>query len=162
MQDGTRSPTAVLISHLIPLSRRPIAVSEKGIDLLTVSLTVLLTATHLLPGCFCHSQLSPRGRRGDSCWCCFCRQFWLLSFSVLAGHQGAVELLTNTGKLRSTFLSPLSACQPAVSTSKHLPADIPSQTSQEKLWPWFRSSRVEGKDTTFQKGEVFSVYTIVD
>lgn len=73
-----------------------------------------------------------------------------------------MELLTN-GKVEE-HISFSSICLPASSLHQQasLPADIPSQTAQEKLWPWFRSSRVEGKDTTFQKGEVFSVYTIVD
>lgn len=35
---------------------------------------------------------------------CFCRPFWLFSFSPLGGHQGAKELLTSVGKLRSTIL----------------------------------------------------------
>lgn len=57
-----------------------------------------------------------------------------------------------------------SICLPAsrLHQKASLPPDIPSQTSQEKLWPWFLSSRVEGKDTSFQKGKVFSIYTIVD
>lgn len=76
----------------------------------------------------------------------------LLSSGWSPGGRGAPH---NHGK-GEEHTSFSSVCLPASSLHQLAspPPDIPSQTSLEKLWPWFLSSRVEGKDTTFQKGKV--------
>lgn len=57
-----------------------------------------------------------------------------------------------------------SICLSASSLHQHLhhQTDVSFRTLLEKLRPWFLLSRVEGMDTTFQKGKVFSINTIVD
>lgn len=160
MKDGARSLTAVLISHLILLSARPITVSEKGIrsthsvlDSPPYSHTFL--ARLFLP----QTAFSSWEERGFPLMLFLQTILAVLSSGWSPGGCGAPH---NQKVEEHTSLS--SICLLAISLHQQAspPPDVPFQTSPEKLWPWFLSARVEGMDTTFQKGKGFSINTIAD